>query len=344
MNQAKNPKVSIVIVNYNGVRFLPELFDSLEKQSFKDFEIIVVDNASTDDSCNWLKKRKDIKFVRSKENLGFAGGNNLGVKLAVGKYIVLLNNDTIVDKKWLEELVKAIEKDGKRGAVVSKIYLTKPGLDKKVFDSAGSLYNNIGSCWSRGYLEEDKGQYDQEEEVPMGTACSLLFRKEILEKTYLFDDSFFMYVEEFDFNLRIRQLGYSIYYVPSSIVYHKTSQAVRGKTGNKRKEILFKQKYGNANRLNVLIKHYPACQLFKNFHLITLSFLYWDYYFLRYGGPGAFLELKHRQFNMFRKGLAERKEWIFRNKEWLKFMTVHSFRGLLDLKHEIAKRRLQYGE
>lgn len=341
-----SPRVSIVIVNYNGVACLPELFASLEQQSLRDFEVIVVDNASTDDSLRYLESQKQLKLIHSNENLGFAAGCNLGAKLAGGEYVFLLNNDTKLDPGCLEKLVEALDKDPKRGAVVAKIYLDKPSLQgKKVLDSAGSLFNNIGSCWSRGYLEEDRGQYDQEEQVPMGTACALLFRKEILDKTYLFDEAYFMYVEEFDFNLRVRGLGYEVWYIPGAVVYHKTSQAVRKEAAKQQvKSGLYKQRFGNRNRAKVLAKYYPVDVLLNNAHLILASYLYWNFKFLFKQGPVSALGMLLEELSFWRAGWQERSAYVKTHKYWREFMLNNSLWDLHLLSKDIKQKRLTYGE
>lgn len=323
------PLISVIIVNYNGWPLIKECLLSLEKQTYPNIEVIVVDNKSRADQVEKLKtftcKKLDIKYLYRDKNTGFTGGNNAGVKIAKGKYIALLNNDTVTDENWLAVLAETLETNAKAGIAVGKIY--RAGNDKKTkfFDSAGSLYNQIGSAWSRGYLEEDHGQYDKAEEVPMATACALLFRREILDKTYLFDDSFFMYMEEFDFCLRVRQLGYSICYNPKAIIYHYYSQSVKQEASD---STMFKQYYGNRARMKVIFKYYSWPIIFKNIHLIIGSFIYWDCYFLRHGGWKKFWNLKTAQWQFMVAGFKERRQYIGKA-GWTKWITYQSFSDLL---------------
>lgn len=344
----KNPNVSIIVVYYNGLEDLKECLESLSKQSLKDFEVIIINNSGSkliiDNSplhqgfVGQAKFNQNFKFKiqNSPSNLGFAGGCNLGAKSAKGEYIALLNPDMIIDKMWLENLVKTLKKNQQAGIAVGKIYHGLPGDKIKYIDSAGSLYNQIGSAWSRGYLEIDKGQFDQVEEVPMATAGAFLFRKKILEKTYLFDESFFMYMEEFDFCIRIRQLGNKIIYQPKAISYHKFSQSVKSENIGK-KTILFKQFYGNRARAKILLKYYPWSIILRNLHLIIASFLYWDIYFIFNGGLAKFVDLEKNFRNFANAGLAQRKKYAYQT-NWTKYITYQNLFELINW-HKTAGRR-----
>jgi len=338
----KKPLVSIIIVNYNGWPLIKDCFLSLGKQTYRKIEVIVVDNNSRPDQVKHLKtlsfKSLNIKFIYLDKNTGFTGGNNAGAAAANGKYIALLNNDTIADENWVVKLVKTLESDPKAGIAVGKIYRVKNELKKEFFDSAGSLYNQIGSAWSRGYLEKEEGQYNKQEEVPMATACSLLFRKEILDKTFLFDDSFFMYMEEFDFCLRVRRLGYSILYTPKAIIYHHFSQSVKKEASD---STMFKQFYANRARMKVIFKYYPWSIIIKNIHLIFASFVYWDYYFLRHGGWKKLWSLKTAQWQFMKAGLKERKQNSAQS-NWTKWITYQGFFNLMGWYKTSQKREQSY--
>lgn len=338
----KQPLISIIIVNYNGWPLIQKCILSLGKQAYSNIEVIVVDNDSTSDQIKDLKSMElgslDVKFIFLEKNTGFTGGNNAGVAIAKGEYIALLNNDAIADENWLAELFGAFERNPDAGITVGKIYRVSGELKKEFFDSAGSEYNQIGSAWSRGYLERDTGQYDKEEEVPMATACAFLFKREILEKTFLFDDSFFMYMEELDFCLRVRQLGYSIIYTPRAVVYHHFSQSVKREASD---STMFKQFYGNRARLKILFKYYPCKIILGNIFLIFGSFVYWDYYFLRYGGWKKLWGLKVAQWQFAKAGLKERK-LNSRERNWTKWITYQKFSDLMGWRQESQKREKVY--
>ena len=322
---------SIIVVNYNGQEWLPALFRSLESQSRSDFEVIMVDNASTDDSVEYVAREfPQVKLVRSQANVGFAQGNNLGVTHARGKYIVLLNSDTVAERDWLNELVRVIDSDDSIGAVVSKIY---HGQSSETFDCAGARFNSIGFCWGRGARQKDMGQFDEIEEVPAGTACSMIVRREALNGEPLFDESFFMYYEEFELSLRIREAGYRIVYAPSSIVHHRRNQSVKKEHSQ---PSLFCQFHGNRNRVKILAKYYPAGVLLVNAPWILLSLAYWNLFFLRTGGLALLARAVAAQFRYLVMGLSERRSRRHAAKTWLPWMEKNSFRDLLDIKRQKA--------
>ncbi|HON85859.1 MAG TPA: glycosyltransferase family 2 protein, partial [Syntrophorhabdaceae bacterium] len=154
--------ISIVILNWNGIEFIRGCIDSVINQDYKNLEIIVVDNASTDGSPEMIEKEyKDVILLRNKENLGFGGGNNVGIKYAHGDYIVILNNDTELDRSCISEMKKAIERDKRYGSCASKIYLK---FEEDTLDAAGIVVYPDGLSIGRGRLERGY-LYDKEEEV-----------------------------------------------------------------------------------------------------------------------------------------------------------------------------------
>lgn len=212
------PLVSVIVLNWNGKRFLEDCLISLEKQSYSNFEVIFVDNGSTDSSVDFIKKKFPwVKLIENKENLGFAAGNNKGIKISSGKYIVTLNNDTKTDRKWLESLVNVAESSNNIGMCASKVLLLKR---PNVIDSVGINIYPDGMSKQRGYLEIDTGQYDKIEEILLPSACAALYRKEMLDQIGLFDESFFAYCEDTDLGLRGKLKGWKAVLAPSAIMYH----------------------------------------------------------------------------------------------------------------------------
>jgi GT2 family glycosyltransferase len=211
--------VSIVILNYNGKKFLSKCLDSVSKTNYPNFEVILVDNASTDGSAESEVKSlnlSNLKVIHNTRNLGFAEGNNIGARSANGDYVVFLNNDTVVDPEWLKELVSVMESDRNIGAAQSKLIQ----FDRKTIDSTGDFINFYGRGWLRGYGEEDKGQYDQKTEIFSARGAGMIVRKQILNKIDYFDSTFFMVCEDIDLCWRIRLNGYTVAFVPKSIIYH----------------------------------------------------------------------------------------------------------------------------
>ena len=326
--------VSVIIVNYNGQRFLDDLFASLARQTRPAEEVILVDNASTDDSVTYIRERFPwVRVILSPVNVGFAEGNNIGVNHACGDYIALLNNDTVVDEQWLAELVKALDADTRIGAVVSKIYLA---TERPIIDCAGAEFNNLGFSWGRGSTQPDRHQFDRAGEVPAATGCAMMVRRQAFAEQPLFDRQLFMYYEEFDLSLRIRGADYAIFYVPTAIVHHKRSQAVKGSV---RDPLLFQQFYGNRNRVKILLKYYPPFVLLRNAPLILASLLYWDGVFLRDGGPAFFLRAIVAQGRFAWRGIIERRSNGVKAKSWLPWMTHHGLREVLALRSSFHVER-----
>jgi GT2 family glycosyltransferase len=326
------PKVSVVIVNYNGRHLLRELLESLARQTRPADEVIVVDNASADESATYLRESFPwVKVIALDENTGFAEGNNIGVANAEGDYIALTNSDTVLDERWLQELVEAIEKDERVGAGVAKIFLD-PSFTR--ICQAGAEFNNLGNLWGRGFNELDKDEFNTFAEVPALTACSMIVRRSALEGEPLFDRSLFMYYEEFDLTLRLRGHGHSIVYVPTAVVYHKLMQSVK-KTSQK--PHLFQQFYCNRNRIKILMKYYPPGVLLRNAPLIFLSLIYWDGRFLFESGPRLFFRSVVAQTQYALRGLLDRMRGDTVNSQtWLPWMKQQTFREIWALKSSLG--------
>lgn len=215
----QNPKVSIVILNYNGRKRLETCLASLQSISFKDKEVIVVNNGSTDDSAAFLKKKyPKIHVIEIHPNRGFAGGTNLGVKHAKGKYILLLNNDTSVTPHFLEPLVEDMEKDPTLGAVQPQI---RSMIYPNLLDSVGSFFTSTGFLYHFGYMKPVKNKLYKKPlyAYSIKGACVLMRRKDYLALGGL-DEDFVCYVEETDLCHRIWLSGKKVLYEPKSYMYH----------------------------------------------------------------------------------------------------------------------------
>ena len=255
-------KVSIVIVNWNGRNHLKKCFASLIKVVYPDFEIIIVDNASKDDSIGVIKEfgivmaKKNVKVITviNKKNLGFAGGNNVALPFVTGKYILLLNNDTVVTKEFVKELVIAIQKDPKIYCVQSKI-LSMDYPDK--LDSVGAYLTNSGFLYHYGYFQKNKLSYDATRELYTAKGACMMVRHDTVDEIGLFDPDFFAYFEESDFCHRIWLSGGKVMYAPKSIIYHKV-----GGTSNSMNNA-FIQFHSFKNRINSYLKNLGTLQMLE---------------------------------------------------------------------------------
>ncbi|MCX6282918.1 MAG: glycosyltransferase family 2 protein [Bacteroidetes bacterium] len=219
----KFPLVSIITVNYNQPEVTLAFLDSIKLITYPSYEIIVVDNASPTKKPAILKeKHPDIILIESKENLGFAGGNNLGIRIAKGKFHLLINNDTEVDPGFIEPLVSKLQMDPSLGVVSPKIrYFYQPEL----IQYAGFTTINPITVRNRGigFQEADKGQHDQDSYTEYAYGAAMMIPLEVMMKVGLMADIFFLYYEEMDWMQRIKDAGYKIGYVYNSLIFHKDS-------------------------------------------------------------------------------------------------------------------------
>ncbi len=220
------PLVSIVTVNFNGSEDTLEMIDSLTKISYPNFEIIVVDNHSQKDNPRIIKERyPSVVLYESNVNMGFAGGNNLGIMRARGEYILLLNNDTIVDKGFLEPLVKKMQSDPKIGCVSAKLRFY---YDRSIIQFAGytPIDHRTMRSFAIGYREKDTGQHDTDKETPYAHGAAMMVSMKVIKEIGIMSYIFFLYYEEADWCYRIKNAGYTIWYIHNSLVFHKESIAV----------------------------------------------------------------------------------------------------------------------
>ena len=219
------PKVFIIILNWNGLQETLECLESVFRLNYPNFRVIVVDNGSTDDGGGIIGKYwPKVILILNGENRGFAGGNNVGIRCALdhgAEYMWLLNNDTVVERDALSNIVTEAEKDPGIGIAGSKIYYF--GHQRKIWFAGSNIDWRKGSSDHIGIGETDIGQYDDVKEVDRITGCSMLVRKNVCESVGLFDETFFLYVEEVDWCVRARRAGFKCIFVPSSVVYHKAS-------------------------------------------------------------------------------------------------------------------------
>jgi GT2 family glycosyltransferase len=213
------PVVSILIVNFNGAKWLRGCLDSLRTVEFPSYEVIVVDNVSRDDSLAMLRSYPEVKVIRSEENLGFAGGNNLGLPHCSGKYVLLLNNDTVVNPDFLQPLSDYLDRFPQVAVVQGKMIL--PRFSRSL-DVCGSFLTSFGLPYHYGFYKPDGPTYCRDYPVFSAKGACLMFRKEIVNKTggFLFDSDFFCYYEETDFCHRVWLSGYEVHFVNTPPIEH----------------------------------------------------------------------------------------------------------------------------
>jgi hypothetical protein len=239
-----NPKIGIIIVNYNGEKYTNDCIKSVLKSSYQNYLVIVVDNASTDNSVKLLEEfNNKIVIIKNNENLGFSGANNIGIKYALEnecEYVLLLNNDTEIDKDLIKNMVDSSMKNN--NAIISpKIYYYNE--PNKIWSAGGGLNWKKGLSFHYGQNEIDKGQYDQQKEIDFATGCCILIHKSIFDKIGFLAEEYFLYFEDTDFCVRAKRAGIEILYEPSAKLWHKVSSTTGGE------ESLITLYYGNRNRL-----------------------------------------------------------------------------------------------
>ncbi len=223
------PKVFIIILNYNNPEDVRECLKSLSHNDYPNYQVVIIDNgAKKKVSISDLKFPKPLKIIYSQENLGFAGGNNIGIKYALEKqadYVLLLNDDTIVDSGFLTELVKAGERNKDFGLLGPKICYFD---DKDRIWSAGGKLNWLYTKGIlRGWNQIDQGQYDSPEiqETAHLTGCCLLVKRKVVEKIGLMPEEYFLYYEDTDWSLRAKKAGFKCVFVPRAKIWHKISRS-----------------------------------------------------------------------------------------------------------------------
>jgi GT2 family glycosyltransferase len=239
--------ISIIIPNYNGERFLPACLDSIFSQDFSDFEVILVDNASSDHSVALVQLRyPTVTIIKNRMNRGYAGGGNDGIRSAFGDYFLILNTDTVLCRNFLSIIHSSAKQKPEYGMYAPKI-LYPDGM----LHAAGCSASFSGSSWERGKGEADMGMYNIPCEVFSPYGAAALFSRELIDKTGGFDEDFFLYVEETDLAFRARLAGYRCWYEPGAAVTHHHGGTV-GRTSDM---ALY---YLHRNTLWYVLKCYPG--------------------------------------------------------------------------------------
>ena len=253
LKQRRQPKVTVVIVNWNGERFLDRCLSALQVQTVAPYEIILVDNASTDASLGVVRRFPVVRLLAQNENLGFARGNNLAIKIAnaESEWIALLNPDAFPEPRWLEALLSSASDYPAFDVFGSKLV---NAADQSILDGAGDAYHISGLVWRMGHGIALSAVHDEarEREIFSPCAAAALYRRSALMEVGGFDEDFFCYVEDVDLGFRLRLAGYRCLYVPSSVAHHVGS----GTTGGQHSD--FALYHGHRNLVWTFVKDMPG--------------------------------------------------------------------------------------
>ncbi|HOG97343.1 MAG TPA: glycosyltransferase family 2 protein [Methanothrix soehngenii] len=292
--------ISVIVLNYNGKGFLNSCLSSLASQTYSDFEVIVVDNGSRDGSPEYIEENYPwVRLAKNDENLGFAGGTNVGIRAAKGKFIITLNNDSMADRRFIEELIKPMA-DPEVGVCAAKMLFPDGRIN-----SAGICISRSGAAWDRGMFEPDRGQYEFVEEVFGACAGAALYRREMLDEIGLFDEDFFLYLEDVDLAFRARLAGWKCLYVPGARVIHH-----HGGTAGVGSDLAVY--YGNRNIVWYPIKDFPFRLLITSLpFIVARNLAVIPYYALR-GQGGVILKSKLDALKGVVKMMEKRKDVVRR--------------------------------
>jgi GT2 family glycosyltransferase len=280
------PILSIVIVNFNGFTYLKKSVSSLLRSTYSSYQIIIVDNASSDESVLRFQKEfgedlKKIQILSLTRNYGFSIANNIGAKKAKGKYILFLNNDTEIEPSCLDRLVTLMESDALIGVAQPKIRLVNR---RDTLDCAGAFFNPIGYSYVRGEFEEDHGQYNLLDEISYAKGAAMIVRKTVWTDLGGFDPLFFVYFEETDFCWRVWLSGYKVVFVPSALVFH-----VGGATTSLVNNTFEFQSF--RNRIAMVVKNLSIGNLIKYTPFLVLRYFLDTTFRLRKNGPLSMLHM-----------------------------------------------------
>lgn len=289
--------VSVIIVNWNGKKFISECLDGLRRQTYKDHSIVLVDNASDDGSLELIhRKYPEVKTIALAENLGFAVANNIAIESIDTEYVALLNNDAVPHPGWLTNLLKTLEMNPGAGMAASKMLLYD---HPEIIDRAGDIYTTAATALLNG---RGKPSYYFNKPAWIFGACAgaAIYRKQMLDEIGFFDEDFFLLYEDVDLSFRAQLHGYKCIYVPNAIVYHKAS----GSIGDDTPVSVY---YSHRNLEWVYIHNMPRILVLKTIlpHIIYDAAAF--FYFAVKGRSAEFVKAKWHVLKGLKRALAKRK-------------------------------------
>ncbi|MBR3348952.1 MAG: glycosyltransferase family 2 protein [Solobacterium sp.] len=264
------PKVSIILVNYNGYQDTIDCLRSLREITYQNHEAIIVDNASTNDSVERLIDAIDDReiLIRSENNDGFAAGNNIGIRYALAHgadYCLLLNNDTVTEPGFLDHLIEGFGLSERCGLTIGKILYE--GKRDIIWYAGGSISRKNGKTMHWHYREKDAGLPEAPQKVSFATGCCMCLSREAIEKVGLMDESYFLYEEDTDYCCRIADAGFEMIYIPQARIYHKVNASTGQKPG-------LSQYYSVRNKYRMIQKNLSGMNQYLAYCYITAQYLY----------------------------------------------------------------------
>jgi GT2 family glycosyltransferase len=322
--------VSLIIVNWNGASYIEKCIDSLLELDYENFEIIVIDNNSSDNSVQLLKKQfPNLRIIINNENLGFAPACNIGIKASNSTFIGLFNSDAIADPKWLRELAIALSDADHAGAAAGPIYYYDPPT--KIWFRGGKVDAFSGFSW---HVDQNRFQISNVGEFDTLTGCAVLIKRSALEKIGLLDEDYFLYGEDIDFSISIRRLGLDLLFVPSAVSWHMVSTS-------KKKVPFFAYWMKISNDIRVILKNFPlkylpSALLFRGIILPMSEALYF------YKNPRLLLlgiKAFGRNLKYLRKTISARVQMDSIGKSPLK---IRFKEAIHEAKKRLAEKRLYW--
>jgi GT2 family glycosyltransferase len=255
------PSATVIIPNLNGKEHLAYCLPALLRQTYQDFETVVVDNGSTDDSITFVSRNFPwVRIIANPQNVGFAEANNIAIRATCSPYIVTLNNDTRVEADWLAEMIRVAEAYDQVGMIACKVLsMSEPHL----IDAAGLEIDGVGMPWNRYHGQIDQSTETEPYEVFCPTGAAALYKRKMLDQVGLFDEAYFAYCEDMDLGWRARLKGWRCLYVPKAVVYHLHS-ATSGQGSP------FKRYLLTRNRIWTVLKNYPSPEIWLDLPKLLL--------------------------------------------------------------------------
>lgn len=261
IKRASPPRISIIIPHLDGKHHLDGCLGSLRRQTFSDFEVILADNGSTDGTQAFIHEQyPEVRLIELGHNRGFTGACNAGFEVSHGQIVILLNNDTEADPRWLERIAGAFQRHPQAGSIASKMLLFD---QRDIFHTAGDFYTVGGIPGNRGVWQPDRGQYELEEPVFSACGGAAAYRRDMIDEIGFLDDDFFFSCEDIDLAWRAHLNGWQVIYEPTAIVYHKLKASGGGSVNS--------SYYDGRNFLFVIWKNYPGSLLRRNWRAILRS-------------------------------------------------------------------------
>ena len=262
--------VSVIVINFNGKEFLQRLFSSLLQTNYSKFEIILVDNASSDGSAELIRddfNDSRISVIVNESNLGPSAARNIGFRRARGEFIAFLDNDTEVDKEWLNELIKVFRSDSRIAVAQCKLLNM---VERNRYDHAGDFLTPLGFLYERSNHSIDKGQFDKVTDIFSAKSAASMIRSSVYKELGMYDDSYFIFMEETDFCFRVWLAGYRVVFVPKAIVWHAYNTSLKE----------FKKYYTSymvrfCGCRNYILTHLKNLSLLNLFRILPFHILSW---------------------------------------------------------------------